>query len=104
MQDVVQKLRYDGAYEISVMPHWTNQPWYQPAHDMATKKYYYKPGTNLFEQADGAVAGVRWPVWVLLIDGTANGGDGNVTNHFLLKSRSARRRQRRKYKTTVLIE
>ena len=70
LQQVVDKVRQDGAKCILVMPNWPTQPWFQSAQEMATKKVFYHPGSEIFDVDKGKVGGVRWGVWAMLLDGT----------------------------------
>lgn len=66
---VVQKLEADKARGILICPHWTSEEWYPKVKKMSTKSYFYKRGTLLFEDAEGSMPGIRWPVWALLVNG-----------------------------------
>lgn len=83
---------------ILVMPHWTNAEWYPDAHAMATKKYFYRRGVEMFETDEGTVGGTRWPVWALLLDGGLEEPNTDMWGEqkFVWGPTAARRRRRKR--------
>ena len=70
LQQIVDKIRHDRARCVLIMPNWPTQPWFQSAQELAVKKVFYHPGSEIFDVDRGKVGGVRWGVWAMLLDGT----------------------------------
>lgn len=100
MSRVIQKIKEDQATCVLVCPHWTTEPWFQDVMKMSKRSYFYKKGTQLFEVMDGIVPGIRWPVWVLLIDGSDLSQAPDERPWKI--TRAASRRWRRRYKAIPL--
>lgn len=66
---VVEKVAADAAKVVLICPHWTDQQWFYDVQKMIVKRFFFKKGTFLFEVRDGAVNGIPWGVWALLLDG-----------------------------------
>jgi hypothetical protein len=69
LDQVVQKVKKDKCQMILVCPDWRNRWYFQAVRPHIVRQYYYAPGTHVFELPPVAVAGIRWGLWALLIDG-----------------------------------
>ena len=69
LDNVVKNIRKDGAKAVLIMPQWEGHHFFEEVQPMIIRKHIYPKGTRVLEQKDGAMAGVRWPVWAALVDG-----------------------------------
>ena len=65
----MNKIRLDRAKAILIMPQWEDQLYFEEVQPMVVKVCVYPPGTLIFEQKYGSVAGIRWPLWAALVNG-----------------------------------
>ena len=104
LKQFVEKIVASKAKVILICPHWPGRPYLPKALSMAVRKYLYPKGTKMFEERDGALAGTKWPVWALLVDGAYKAEvppavyTEEVDDVPKLRTTSSRRSYRRKFK------
>ena len=105
LQDVVDKIIKEEARGILILPHWSNQKYFQDIQKYIVKKFLYPVGTRFFERPDQAVNGIKWPVWAIFFDAKTKKQDkdydmeGLSDEEFKFKpTKASRRRWRRKFK------
>jgi len=100
---VVSKLKSDRAVGILIMPHWTNQPFFEEVKPYIVRKYFYRKGTMMFETESGTVGGTPWPVWALLVDTYEDGWmPADLEHSQFERTRSSTRRWRKKWQARPL--
>ena len=70
LDSVVDKIKNDGAQAILIMPQWEDQRYFEEVQPMILKKCVYSKGAKVFEQKEGAMPGIRWPIWAAFVNGT----------------------------------
>ena len=95
----------DQAGAVLMMPHWADQPFFKEVQPYIVRKYWYRKGTLMFEEAAGMVGGTHWPVWALLVDGRGGSGvdlDIDEDNPTFKITKSSGRRYRKRFKAVPL--
>ena len=75
---VVNKIHNEGARAILIMPQWDDHSYFKDVQHMILRKCVYPEGSRVFERKGGATAGIRWPLWAVLVDGKEFSGWGGT--------------------------
>ena len=66
---VVAKILRDQAQTVLIFPHWCNRWYFSAVQDYIQRCYLYAQGMKFFENDQGPMGPIRWPVWAALVDG-----------------------------------
>ena len=66
--EVAEKILGCGCRCIGVLPAWHSKVWVQKLLKAAVKTIYFEVGSRIFELSGRPVGGIRWGLYVLLVD------------------------------------
>ena len=85
---VAKKLRKSTCTAICILPDW-QRGWVKELLRKASKRMYFKEGTQLFEVNGHPVGGIRWGVWALLIEGKPPRDKTRLFRNNMLRQKSS---------------
>lgn len=75
LQQVVEKIKRDGAKVLLVCPDWRSCSWWKSLQEHVVRRHYYPKGTAVFELDKKPVGGIRWGLWAYYVDGSVEKED-----------------------------